>query len=169
MRALRFALNGLAREWRSGELAVLIAALLVAVTAMTAVGLITDRVRQAVAVQAAEILAADLVVSSSDLIDEALDAQAQIQGMETARTLVDKALAESRAIGAAMAQPDTSVDDRIRASRAQLIGAHTVDVVAVYDPNGKRLDVMRSPRTVVNSLVRLRSRYRRRTASEGSM
>lgn len=88
MRALRFALNGLAREWRSGELAVLIAALLVAVTAMTAVGLFTDRVRQAVAVQAAEILAADLVVSSSDPIDEAFDARAQGQGMETARTLV---------------------------------------------------------------------------------
>ncbi|MEM9055890.1 MAG: FtsX-like permease family protein [Pseudomonadota bacterium] len=88
MRALRFALNGLAREWRSGELAVLIAALLVAVTAMTAVGLFTDRVRKAVAVQAAEILAADLVVSSADPIDAALEPAALDAGMATARTLV---------------------------------------------------------------------------------
>ena len=48
MRALRFALLALSRDWRSGELAVLLAALLVAVTALTGVGFFTDRIAQAV-------------------------------------------------------------------------------------------------------------------------
>ncbi len=65
MRALRFALLALSRDWRSGELAVLLAALLVAVTALTGVGFFTDRIGQAVDQRAAEVLAADLRLRSS--------------------------------------------------------------------------------------------------------
>jgi putative ABC transport system permease protein len=54
----------LAREWRAGELRVLVAALLVAVTAMTAVVFFTQRVARAVDAQGAELLAADLVLRS---------------------------------------------------------------------------------------------------------
>ena len=64
MRALRFALLALLRDWRSGELAVLLAALLVAVTALTGVGFFTDRIGQAVDQRAAEVLAADLRLRS---------------------------------------------------------------------------------------------------------
>ena len=60
MRALRFAMLALLRDWRSGELAVLLAALLVAVTALTGVGFFTDRIGQAVERRAAEVLAAGL-------------------------------------------------------------------------------------------------------------
>jgi putative ABC transport system permease protein len=38
----------LARDWRSGELTVLLSALLIAVSALTAVSFLTDRVTQAV-------------------------------------------------------------------------------------------------------------------------
>ena len=62
MRAIRFALLALSRDWRSGELAVLLAALLVAVTALTGVGFFTDRIGQAVDQRAAEVLAAGRAV-----------------------------------------------------------------------------------------------------------
>ena len=54
----------LARDWRSGEVIVLVAALIVAVAAMSAVSFFTDRVRQAVSQQAGEALAADVRVES---------------------------------------------------------------------------------------------------------
>ncbi|HLF11865.1 MAG TPA: FtsX-like permease family protein [Gammaproteobacteria bacterium] len=54
----------LARDWRSGEVLVLLAALVIAVAAMSAVTFFTDRVRQAVAQQAGEALAADLRLES---------------------------------------------------------------------------------------------------------
>ena len=54
----------LARDWRSGEVIVLLAALVVAVAAMSAVTFFTDRVRAAVSQQAGEALAADLRVES---------------------------------------------------------------------------------------------------------
>ena len=54
----------LARDWRSGEVLVLLAALVVAVAAMSAVAFFTDRVRQAVSQQAGEALAADLRVEA---------------------------------------------------------------------------------------------------------
>ena len=52
-RTLRFALLGLAREWRAGELGVLIAAIVIAVAAMTAVTFFTERVSRAVDMRAA--------------------------------------------------------------------------------------------------------------------
>ena len=72
MRALRFALLALSRDWRSGELAVLLAALLVAVTALTGVGFFTDRIGQAVDQRAAEVLAADLRMRSPEPISDGL-------------------------------------------------------------------------------------------------
>jgi putative ABC transport system permease protein len=50
----------LAREWRSGELGVLLLALTVAVSALTGVGFLVSRISAAVALQASEVLAADL-------------------------------------------------------------------------------------------------------------
>lgn len=55
----------LARELRAGDLRVLVAALVVAVAAMTAVGFFTDRVERSVTQRASEVLAADLVLRSN--------------------------------------------------------------------------------------------------------
>ncbi len=71
MRALRLALVALARDAKSGELSVLSLALLVAVSALTAVGFFTSRVSRAVEQQASEVLAADLRVRSPNVIDRA--------------------------------------------------------------------------------------------------
>ncbi len=86
MRALRFALLALLRDWRSGELAVLLAALLVAVTALTGVGFFTDRIAQAVAQRAAEVLAADLRLRSTKPPDDSYEKLAAARGIKTART-----------------------------------------------------------------------------------
>ena len=87
MRALRFALVALTRDWKSGELRVLMLALVVAVTALTAVGFFTNRVGQAVALQAAEVLAADLRLQSSQPIADNYEAEAHRRGLKTARAM----------------------------------------------------------------------------------
>ncbi|MBT8048569.1 MAG: FtsX-like permease family protein [Xanthomonadales bacterium] len=75
----------LARDWRAGELTVLVTALLVAVTALTGVAFLTDRVGQAVEMRAAESLAADLRLSSNQPIDPDYAGLAARSGLETAR------------------------------------------------------------------------------------
>ena len=64
MRAVVFALRSFGRELRSGEVLVLLAAVGLAVAALTAVGFLTDRIGKAVARQANEVLAADLRLRS---------------------------------------------------------------------------------------------------------
>ncbi len=87
MRPFRFALVALARDWKSGELRVLMLALVVAVAALTAVGFFTNRVGQAVAVQAAEVLAADLRLQSSQPIADTYADEARRRNLKTARAM----------------------------------------------------------------------------------
>lgn len=77
----------LARDWRSGEVIVLLVALVVAVTAMSAVAFFTDRVRQAVAQQAGEALAADLRVESIDPLPEGFLRLAETHRIVTAEVV----------------------------------------------------------------------------------
>jgi putative ABC transport system permease protein len=83
---LSFGLTQVGREFKSGEVRVLAAALALAVAAMTAVGFFTDRVAQGVQARSAEVLAADLVLRSNRAIPEARDALAAELGLATART-----------------------------------------------------------------------------------
>jgi putative ABC transport system permease protein len=71
MKALNFAMRSMGRELRSGEVAVLLAAVILAVAALTAVGFLTDRIGKAVERQANEVLAADLRLRSQDPIPDA--------------------------------------------------------------------------------------------------
>ena len=64
MKGVVFALRSFGRELRSGEVLVLLAAVGLAVAALTAVGFLTDRIGKAVARQANEVLAADLRLRS---------------------------------------------------------------------------------------------------------
>ena len=59
MKILGFALRAFRRDLRAGELSILLSAIIVAVTAMTAVGFFTDRVGGAMKDQASQVLAAD--------------------------------------------------------------------------------------------------------------
>jgi putative ABC transport system permease protein len=82
---LRLAFRLLARDWRSGELVVLMAALVVAVTALTAVGFLTDRIGQAVNLRASASLAADLQLSAGRPLDETYLRLAEANDVATAR------------------------------------------------------------------------------------
>ena len=62
---LKLSIRLLRREWRGGELRLLLVALAIAVTAASAVGFFTDRVERALVRQATEFLGADLVLSSA--------------------------------------------------------------------------------------------------------
>lgn len=86
MRALTLALRMLGREWKSGELGVLLLALTVAVAALTGVGFLVTRISAAVDLQATEVLAADVRVESPQPISETYIAEASRRGLRTAQT-----------------------------------------------------------------------------------
>ncbi len=87
MKAWRLTWRLLRQDWRSGELYLLATALVLTVAAITAVGFFTDRVEGAMAKQAAELIAADLVIDSSSPPEAALLAEAERLGLRTAQTL----------------------------------------------------------------------------------
>jgi len=85
MRAALLAMRMLSREWRSGELGVLLLALTVAVAALTGVGFLVSRISTTVAMQASQVLAADIRLESPQPIDEADVTAAHRGGLGTAR------------------------------------------------------------------------------------
>ena len=76
----------LAREWRSGELGVLLLALTVAVAALTGVGFLVSRISAAVALQASEVLAADMRLGSPQPLADSYFVEAARRGLRSART-----------------------------------------------------------------------------------
>ncbi|MGR9071491.1 MAG: ABC transporter permease [Gammaproteobacteria bacterium] len=68
MKRMRLALRLLYRDGRSGELTILILALIIAVTGSTAISLFADRLSRTMTKQAAEFLAADLVITSPSVL-----------------------------------------------------------------------------------------------------
>jgi putative ABC transport system permease protein len=52
------------RDWRGGELSILAVGLVIAVTSITAVGFFTDRIERGLKQQSAELIGADLVITS---------------------------------------------------------------------------------------------------------
>jgi len=84
VRALLLALRMLGREWRSGELGVLLLALTVAVAALTGVGFLVSRIGAAVALQATAVLAADLRLSSPQPLSDEYFGEAARRGLRSA-------------------------------------------------------------------------------------
>jgi putative ABC transport system permease protein len=87
VKALRLALRTLAREWRSGELGVLLLALTVAVAALSGVGFLVGRISDGVAMQASEVLAADLRLGSPQPLGDKYFAEAERRGVRSARAV----------------------------------------------------------------------------------
>jgi len=77
----------LQRDWRSGELRVLVISLIIAVTSVSAVGFFIDRVEQGMNEQAAELIAADLVLSSSHDFNEKYKKESQQYQLDYAKTV----------------------------------------------------------------------------------
>ena len=113
---LRQALRLLWREWQGGELRLLLAALVIAVSASGAVGFFTDRVERALARQATEFIGADLVIRSSQALPGAFALEAQ-------------------RLGLAQGQQRTLRSMLIHADRMLLVGLKAVD--ASYPMRGE--------------------------------
>lgn len=86
MNRLGLALRLLKRDASSGELTLLVLALIIAVTSSTAISLFADRMHRTMSTQAAEFLAADLVITSSSTLPEEWVSKAEELGLQRART-----------------------------------------------------------------------------------
>lgn len=86
MNAPALAWRQLRRDLRSGEVRILIAALVLAVLAVTAVGFITDRAERGLAIEANRLLGGDAVVRADAPIENAVADAAQAPGLRQART-----------------------------------------------------------------------------------
>lgn len=80
----RWAWHFLRRDAQSGELRVLLAALLVAVTSVTAVSFFTDRLQSALEFQANELLGADIALAASEALPPAYVTSAREHRLRTA-------------------------------------------------------------------------------------
>ena len=86
MRYLNFVYRMLRRDARAGELYLLVAALIVAVAALTAVGFFTDRVRQALEREANQLLGADMLLTADHPWKPDLRIAAQARGLSVVET-----------------------------------------------------------------------------------
>ncbi len=86
MKQFHLALRLLYRDGRSGELTILVLALLIAVTSASAISLFADRLQRTMETQAAEFLAADLVITSPAVIPATWQEKASQLGLRLAQT-----------------------------------------------------------------------------------
>jgi putative ABC transport system permease protein len=110
MNTIRQALRMLRRDWRAGELSVLIAALVLAAASVGTVGFFADRVKGALARQANLLLGADLMVSADRPLAPDFTREAQTRGLATVPVIrfnsmvqapgSDAVLADVKAVGA---------------------------------------------------------------------
>jgi putative ABC transport system permease protein len=80
------ALRQLARDFRAGELRLLVVAVMLAVAALTAVGFFADRINGGLARDARQMLGGDAIVSSDQPAPPAFEAKARALGLVTANT-----------------------------------------------------------------------------------
>ncbi|MFI3222894.1 MAG: FtsX-like permease family protein, partial [Methylococcaceae bacterium] len=86
MSRFNLALRLLWRDSRSGELTLLILALIIAVSSSTAIALFSERLQRTMSHQAAELLGADLVIASPELMAQEWLGQAKLLNLKAART-----------------------------------------------------------------------------------
>ena len=122
MNDLRLALRLLAREWRSGELRILLAVVALAVASLTAVSFFADRVRISLTQEANVLLAADLVLSTDHPPAPAFEAEARRRGLAVARTTTFLSMAQgrdqARLAGIKAASPGYPLRGRLRIADA---------------------------------------------------
>ncbi len=87
MNVLRLAWRQLRRDLKAGDIHILIAALTLAVIAVTSVGFVTDRAQRGLAIEANRLLGGDAVVRSDSPITGAVLATASAPGLRRAETI----------------------------------------------------------------------------------
>src|SRR6476661_9841137 len=83
MQTLRLAFRLVARDWRAGELRVLMAAIVLAVASVGTVGFFADRVKAGLTLQANLLLGADLMVSGDRPLPATFIDEARRRGLAT--------------------------------------------------------------------------------------
>ncbi|HEX8477174.1 MAG TPA: ABC transporter permease, partial [Telluria sp.] len=91
----RQSLRMTARDWRAGELRFLLLSLIVAVSALSAVGFFIDRMRAGLERDAHQLLGADLLVNADEPIQPAWRAEAQRRGLLLADTVTFPSMAQA--------------------------------------------------------------------------
>lgn len=86
MKRFGLALRLLQRDGRSGELNLLLLALVIAVASTTTISLFADRLQRTLTLQAAEFLAGDLVIASPQALDPQWLQQAEARGLTASQT-----------------------------------------------------------------------------------
>lgn len=84
---IRLGVKALRRDWHSGELRLLLLALLIAIAAVTSVGFLADRVGRALERDSAQMLGGDLALRADEPIPAEFLAQAGARDLSTAQTL----------------------------------------------------------------------------------
>src|SRR5687768_13722387 len=109
MMAFTLAWRQLKSHWSAGDLRVLLLALVLAVTATTAVGFFTDRIQSALERQGGMLLGADLMISAGKVLPDTYQLEANRRQLESTQTMElpsmvvrgeQSQLAEIKAIGA---------------------------------------------------------------------
>ncbi|UHH08851.1 FtsX-like permease family protein [Luteimonas fraxinea] len=87
MRTAALAWRQLRRDFKSGDIRILFAALVLAVVAVTAVGFVTDRAERALAIEANRLLGGDAVVRGDAPIEGAIREASNAAGLEAVDTI----------------------------------------------------------------------------------
>ena len=108
MPTLRLALRLIARDWRAGELRVLITAIVLAVASVGTVSFFADRVKQGLAQQANLLLGADLMVSGDHPLPPTYGDEAKSLGLATSSAIRFNSMVAQAGAGAAAATRDSA-------------------------------------------------------------
>lgn len=84
---MKFALRLLWRDWRAGELTLLLSSLIIAIGTVTTITLFVDRLQRALIQESASFLAADRVISGAMPLDPVIVEQAVEVGLRTTETI----------------------------------------------------------------------------------
>jgi len=91
----RLAAQQAMRDFRAGELRLVLVAVLLAVAALTAVGFFADRLQSGLTRDAAQLLGGDTVISSDHVVPPAFEAEARARGLAVARTAAFPSMARA--------------------------------------------------------------------------
>jgi putative ABC transport system permease protein len=94
--AFRVALQQLVRDFRAGELRLLVVALMLAVAALTAVGFFADRINGGLARDARQLLGGDAILSSDRPAPPEFEARARESGLLTATNIAFPSMGRAR-------------------------------------------------------------------------